>query len=395
MKSSIQELKYLLKAKAKCIWIKTYEEQQVITDIKKVIIDELPNTKLMSWSFFEGLQEEPLTKAETKKETEKGVSPDRLLDMIIESQKSGEESTRQVDGRMIKEIRNKNENIWILKDFHLCNEGKSILRGIRDTKERAVNEMISYNPIIVISPIVNIPLEHEKLFTILEYETPNKEEITNFLNAFVELMKKSTKANYVIPTDQELANCINLANGLTLEEIKSYANRSIIKYNALSEKIFYQARLDLIRKTGILEYKECNAGIDDMGGNEAFKLWVDDILDSFSPEAEAFGVEKSKGYLGVGVPGTSKTMSAEIMANTLNLPLLQFKMSSVMHSHVGQSEKNMDNALNVVKACSPCVLLIDEVEKTLSGTASSNGSDGGTLMRVVGQLLEFLLKVSE
>lgn len=83
------------------------------------------------------------------------------------------------------------------------------------------------------------------------------------------------------------------------------------------------------------------------------------------------------------------------MAKTLNLPLVQFKMSSVMHSHVGQSEKNMENALKIIKACSPCVLLIDEIEKTLSGTGSSNQTDGGTLMRVVGQLLEYLLKVSE
>jgi SpoVK/Ycf46/Vps4 family AAA+-type ATPase len=162
------------------------------------------------------------------------------------------------------------------------------------------------------------------------------------------------------------------------------------KYNTLSEKIFYQARLDLIKKTGILEYKECKVGINEMGGNDAFKDWVADIMDSFTPEAEEFGVVKPKGYLGVGVPGTSKTMSAEIMATELNLPLLKFNMSSVMHSHVGQSEKNMDNALKIVKACSPCVLLIDEIEKTLSGTASSNGSDGGTLMRVVGQLLEYL-----
>lgn len=61
-----------------------------------------------------------------------------------------------------------------------------------------------------------------------------------------------------------------------------------------------------------------------------------------------------------------------------------------MHSHVGQSEKNMQNAISVIKSCSPCVLLIDEAEKALSGTGSSNKTDGGTLMRVVGQLLEFL-----
>lgn len=388
MKCSIEELKYLLKSKAKCIWIKTYEEQKVMNDIKELIVNDFPNIKLISWSFFEGLQEEPLTKAETKKAGQKGISPDMLLDRIIKAQSEGEEVKTTVNGRPKKEIRRKDENFWIVKDFHLCNEAKSILRGIRDVKERDPREMLSYNPIIVISPVVNIPLEHEKLFTILEYETPDKEEIARLFEGYKAKISKST--SYTFPSDQELNNCINLAQGLTLEEIKSYTTRSLMKYNTISEKIFYQARLDLIKKTGILEYKECKVGLEEMGGNDSFKAWVADIMDSFTPEAEEFGVVKPKGYLGVGVPGTSKTMSAEIIASELSLPLLKFKMSSVMHSHVGQSEKNMENALNIVKACSPCVLLIDEIEKTLSGTGSSNQTDGGTLMRVVGQLLEYL-----
>ena len=302
MKSSIQELTYLLKSKAKCIWIKTYEEQQCMQDIKKIVLDELPNVKLNSWSFFEGLQEEPLTKAEQKKKPKAGVSPDALLSQIIANQAMCEEHSVNKNGKMEKEIRNKNESVWVIKDFHLCNEAKSVLRGIRDAKERDPKEMLGYNPIIVISPIVNIPLEHEKLFTILEYETPNIEEITRLLNAFVSKMKISD-VPYVIPTDLELNSCINLAQGLTFEEIKSYATRSTVKYNTLSEKIFYQARMDLIKKTGILEYKECHVGIDEMGGNEAFKDWVVDIQDSFLPEAETFGVVKPKGYLAVGSPG--------------------------------------------------------------------------------------------
>lgn len=388
MKNSIQELTYLLKSKAKCIWIKTYEEQQCMNDIKQILAKEIPNVKLMTWSFFEGLQQETLSKNEAKPPLQKSISPDALLDKIIKAQNEGRESKREKDGKVVMEYVNKDENIWVLKDFHLCNESKSILRGIRDTKERDPKEMKGYNPIIVISPIVSIPLEHEKLFTILEYETPDLKEINLFLNAFVSKMKQSGKYN--LPSDQELADCVNLAQGLTLEEIKNYATRSLIKYNTLSEKIFYQARLDLIKKTGVLEYKECNVGLEEMGGNEVFKDWVEDIKGSFTPEAAEFGVVKPKGYLGVGVPGTSKTLSAEIIANTLSLPLLKFNMSSVMHSHVGQSEKNMDNVLKIVKACSPCVLLVDEVEKTLSGTGSSNQTDGGTLMRIVGQLLEFL-----
>lgn len=74
----------------------------------------------------------------------------------------------------------------------------------------------------------------------------------------------------------------------------------------------------------------------------------------------------------------------------MNLPLIEFKISKIMHSHVGQSEKNMENALKVVEECSPCLLLIDEAEKVFGGVASSNNTDGGTLIRVVGQLLTFL-----
>ena len=64
-------------------------------------------------------------------------------------------------------------------------------------------------------------------------------------------------------------------------------------------------------------------------------------------------------------------------------------MSKIMHSHVGQSERNMSKAIEILKACKPCVLFIDEIEKTLSGN-SSGMSDGGAMQRTFGLLLELL-----
>lgn len=385
MENTMEQLVLLLRAKAKCIWIKTYEEQKVINDIKRLMLEteDIPS-KLYTWSYFSGLQKEALTRHEKKEEPQRGFGPDMLLDEIDRAQLGTRDRTLSKD-----------ENIWIIKDFHLINNEKSLIRGIRDVKERNSKEMQNYNPIIVISPVVNIPLEHEKLFTIIDYALPTKEDIRKLFNNFILKMEQKNKdpkntKQYIIPTEESLTNCINLAYGLTLEELKEYCARSLISKKTISEEMFYQARLDLIKKTGILEYKVCNSTLDDMGGNHAFKAWIDDIKECFSPEAEAFGVEKPKGFLGLGIPGTSKTLSAEIISSELKLPLLKFNMSSVMHSHVGQSEKNMENAINIVKSCSPCVLLIDEAEKTLSGTGSSNKTDGGTLMRVVGQLLEFL-----
>jgi SpoVK/Ycf46/Vps4 family AAA+-type ATPase len=54
---------------------------------------------------------------------------------------------------------------------------------------------------------------------------------------------------------------------------------------------------------------------------------------------------------------------------------------------VGGSEEKMRAVVSQAQSIAPCVLWIDEIEKSLSGTKSSNFSDGGTLARVFGTLL--------
>lgn len=347
MSSSKEKIINLLKSKMQIIWIKSYEEERVINDLKDIIIKNFPKMEVKTWTFFNGLQKEPLVKSEEKEKPNPGISPDKLLSIIMDNQ-----------------INKKNENLWVLKDFHLNIETKSIIRGLRDLKDTNRKNNNCYNPIVIVSPIVNIPIELDKLITVINYDVPDKDIIAKYMKQYIKLLEQK---ELEIPTQNEINRCINLAQGLTLNEFMNYCQRSIIENKTINSKIFFDARVELLKKTGILDYKTTVTKLDDIGGNNKFKEWIEDIKTCFEPEAEAFGVQKPKGFLAVGLPGTSKTMSAEVMSSTLNLPLLQFKMSSVMHSHVGQSEKNMESALDLVKKCSPCVLLIDEVEKTLSG----------------------------
>lgn len=372
-----EELRLLLKAKAPCIWIKTYEEEKVIDEIKNIIAREMPGMKVKAWDLATGVAELDLA---SKKVGEAQFAP---IDAVI---------SRQIIGAAHKKD---SSNAWILKDLQLVTNLPPVIRAIRNLAEET--SQASYNPLIAVSPIVDIPLNQDKLWRILDFSTPSKEDLSILFNTTkrqLEVKKqravKPADADIVIPSDDLIKRCVDLAFGLTLNEVNLYIKKSLFKYRTLNEDIFYDARQDLINKTGILQLQECHTNMDNMGGNTNFKNWIEDIEVTFSPEAQEFGVEKSKGFLALGVPGTAKTMSAEMIASTLGLPLLKFNMAKVMHSHVGQSEKNMELALNVIKACAPCVLLIDEAEKTLSGTGSSNKTDGGTLMRVVGQLLQFL-----
>ena len=390
-KNFTEELVSLLKNKAQCIWVKTYEETEVIKAIKSIINNNFSSMNLYTWSFFSGIKKENLSPFEKENPSNPGIGPDQLLETIIKKQNTGKK-VKNSNGKT--EVIDKDENIFILKDFHCNLKDAGINRAIRDAKEG--NNFLSYNPIIIISPIVNIPVEEDKLFTILDFETPDDEEIRKILMALKEKVLKSIESsndhNYFLPDniDDIIEECVKHARGLTKNQIMFYATKSLIDYKTISTKIFKEARLNLIKQTGILEYKEPSGCLEQMGGNEAFKKWIEEIKYTFTPEAEEFGVQKSKGYLALGIPGTSKSVSAEITANLLHLPLLEFKMQNIMNSLVGKSEQNMADAVKIIKSCSPCVLFIDEVEKSLSGNSSSDRTDGGTLSRVLGQLLTFL-----
>ena len=65
-------------------------------------------------------------------------------------------------------------------------------------------------------------------------------------------------------------------------------------------------------------------------------------------------------------------------------------MGKVFAGIIGESELNIRNALQIAESLSPCVLWIDEIEKGLSGSASSGSTDGGTTSRVLGSFLTWM-----
>jgi SpoVK/Ycf46/Vps4 family AAA+-type ATPase len=91
----------------------------------------------------------------------------------------------------------------------------------------------------------------------------------------------------------------------------------------------------------------------------------------------------------LGVPGTGKSLLARAIAGSWGLPLLRLEMARVLGSLVGQSEARTQGALRLAEAMAPCVLHVDEIEKTLAG-AGAGHLDSGVTSRVVGSLLTWL-----
>ena len=93
-----------------------------------------------------------------------------------------------------------------------------------------------------------------------------------------------------------------------------------------------------------------------------------------------------KGLLFDGPPGTGKTVGAKYLASHLGIPLYRLDIGGLLGKYVGESETNFTDALSQIQALSPCVLLIDEIEKLFQ----ASGEDSGVTPRILSTLLWWL-----
>ena len=97
------------------------------------------------------------------------------------------------------------------------------------------------------------------------------------------------------------------------------------------------------------------------------------------------GISSPRGILLTGVPGCGKSLCSKAASNILNIPLYRLDLATVQGEYVGQSERQLKEALDTAEYVSPCVLWIDEIEKGLKENIGGN-----TTTKMIGQFLFWL-----
>lgn len=377
MGDNFDQILHLLQAKISMIWVNSPEETRVVEIVKNVcysMIEQNQKVQLKMWSITQGVVNIPITEMDP-------MTTDETLKNPIAFMQAIKDSTLRTPKDTI--------TIWIARDFGKClgNRFPDTYRAIRDLKEySSIND--AYNPIIVININEPIPLELKPIFYVVDFDYLKKEEIADLMNAYLQHWEQEKETALIIDTEEML--CIaELLKELRFQEICNIIKLSLEYEQTLSREFVLREKIKLIKKTEILDYVIPNITMDDIGGNENFKEWVQYIKASLSEDAKAFGCAAAKGYLALGIPGCAKSKLAEALAHYFNIPLVRFNISKILCRFVGESEKNIENALRLVRSSAPCIFLIDEVEKLL-GATNSNSTDGGTTARVISSILQFL-----
>src|SRR5262249_33875956 len=138
-----------------------------------------------------------------------------------------------------------------------------------------------------------------------------------------------------------------------------------------------------LKKSGLLSLHRGGETFADLGGLEALKSFCTRAL---RPGRRAD--VQARGVLLLGPPGSGESACATALGNETGRPTLLLDVGALMGSLIGQTEERTRQALKIADAMAPCVIMIDEVEKALSGVGSTG--DSGVSTRMFGSLLTYL-----
>lgn len=310
-------------------------------------------------------------------------------------------------------------SIFIMKDAHLFLSGPGNVVNLRqlkdlieyvtwqqhtrpmvgDKRDRSLKGMT----IVLTVPLGwEIPAEIKDQAIDMVFPSPTDAEFKRLLYGSVLGNSGTSEARQRVESQE--GRIIQSATGLRAASFMSAIKVSVVeqKFDGNSpfdirDDIIADAKKAAIKAGGAISYEEPNWSMDDVGGHDALKRYLRDRSVFFDPEnpiidklPDGVTLPMPKGVLMVGVPGCGKSLEAKAMASMLRVPLLTLDMGAVFTGIVGGSEQRIREAIQLAEDCAPCVMRIEEIEKALSGSGSSNMSDGGTTNRVFQTILNWL-----
>lgn len=356
-----REIEVLVRAKYPILYINSWEERRVEQAVKNVA-DKLQR-QLHTWSVTQGMVPQVRRASGPVKTT----SLPGELEALAQIHESAEYT------------------VFLLRDFHPYMKDTRVVRLLRDLANRLRGRA---STIVIVSPVLNLPVELEKEVTVLEYPLPQQEDISRQLDEVLEAVKDNPNVDTSLD-DTLREQIVRSAQGLTADEIESALARALVEDKKLTVDKIIEEKKQIVRKTGMLEFYPSSASLKDVGGHELLKEWLTKRSKSFTDAARDFGIPFPKGVLIIGIQGCGKSLVAKAVSTAWNLPMLKMDVGRIFGSLVGQSEDNMRRAIRIAESLAPCVLWIDELEKGFAGM-SGGVSDSGTTARVFSTFLSWM-----
>jgi len=233
--------------------------------------------------------------------------------------------------------------------------------------------------LVILSPVLQIPSELDRQFVVIEHDLPPREQIQQIARSI------ATEPGE-LPDDERLGAVLDASAGLTRVEAENAFSLSLIRHGRVTPDVLWEIKAQTLKKSGLMTIHRGGETFADLGGLDALKAFCRRSLVSKPSSSLA----RPRGVLLLGVPGTGKSAFCKALGNEVGRPTLILDIGALMGSLVGMTEERTRQALRIADAMAPCLVFIDEIEKSLSGVQASGQTDSGVSARMFGTLLSYL-----
>ena len=345
----VERLREYIAACSTGIWIESHEHSDALVSIARLCHQE--DWQLATWDVNQGMQ---VPGAEV---TEPGSDPLAAI--------------RSVNALAT----NDGTAILVLQNFHRFTQSAEIVQALA---QQIVQGKQNRTFVVVLSPVVQIPIELQTLFMVVEHELPDRVQLLTIARGV------ATEEDE-LPEDEELQRVLDAASGLTRYEAEGAFSLSLVREGRLTAETLWLQKAQMLKKSGLLTLYRGDDDFESLGGLSSLKAFCRRSLLHANRDNP---LKRPRGVMLLSPPGCGKSQFAKALGRETGRPVLMLDVGALMGSLVGQSEERTRHALKIADAMAPCVLVIDEVEKAFSG--ASGQSDSGVSSRMMGTFLAYL-----
>jgi hypothetical protein len=259
---------------------------------------------------------------------------------------------------------------------------------LRDGKTlRTLRELIDHfgkvgSTLVMIDSEDKLPEVVKSYARVFEISFPDEKELQEIIRATLLRIHRKRPVEIGI-TRKGLNVIVRNLRGLTRRQAEQVITDSIAQDQRFTDSdinLIIAGKRRMVQRGGLLEYIQTPLDLSEIGGMKRLKKWLELRKDTFNPEAAKFGLTAPRGVLMLGVQGAGKSLCAKAIATAWHQPLLRLDPGTLYASYIGESERNLRQALLQTEMMSPVILWIDEIEKAFA-SAASRSADGGCLAR--------------
>ncbi len=355
-----KELNALLDARFPILVCETHEEVRLLATLQETC--NLRGMPLFVWSLADGLKRST--------ETNAIYNTSELTDAL-----------KHVDGTP-------QNGLYVFLDAHPFLNNPL---NVRLAREIAFDHHRRDRTVMFISHSLELPPDLARMSARVAMPGVSADRVRTLLKEELDRWQRDRRSSLHI--DREvLPLLVHQLAGLGEEEARRLIRQAINEDGKLDLKdVKGIARFKQTQQASLLELELTDTTLDDVGGFARLKTWIGQRQAVFQNPALAPGLPVPKGILLLGVQGAGKSLVAKAVAGSWKLPLLRLDFGALYNKFIGETEKNLRQALDEAARMTPCLLWMDEIEKGLS----AGDSDDGVSQRLLGTLLTWLSEREE